>query len=168
MAKRYPLGRIKVHRIYAIWEISDLLGCHKQTVSRWVTQHDLEANKTQKPWLIDGGDLKAFLGGRQAKARTKLALHHCYCLGCKGPREPDGKMADYAQQTATTGLLTGLCPTCGALMHKVVRRIDLEVIRAKIEVTVQQASPRIVSLSEPRSNVTSAKEAQTHVKTQRG
>ena len=109
-----------------------------------------------------------FLGARRAKASCKLAPHHCYCLGCKGPREPDGKMADYVQQTPETGRLTGLCPSCGSLMHKVIKRTDLETVRAKIEVTVQKASPRLVSRPAPHLNVTYTEEGQTHGKAQQG
>ncbi|MEQ9692623.1 helix-turn-helix domain-containing protein [Shimia sp. SDUM112013] len=166
MAKKFPVQRVKVHHVYDVWEVAQLLGCHKQTVIRWINFKGLAAEKSRKPWLIEGKDLKAFLGVRQTKTAVKLALHHCYCLGCKSPREPDGKMADYTQQTPETGRLTGLCHECGSLMHKVVRRTDLEAIRAKIEVTVQQASPRLVSLNDPGSKVTFKQEVGHHAKTQ--
>lgn len=168
MAKRYPLNRIKRHRVYDLREVSDALGCHRRTVQRWIKADGLPAETSRKPWLIEGRALLEFLAGRQAKQRVKLALHHCYCLGCKSPREPDGKMADYFHQTPETGRLVGLCPACGAVMNKVVRRTDLEAIRAKIDVTVQKASPRLVSPEEPRSNVAFNEGNRTHGKTQLG
>ncbi|KRS13532.1 hypothetical protein XM53_06680 [Roseovarius atlanticus] len=168
MAKRFSTGRIKTHRVYTVWEVSDVLGCHRQTVIRWIKHGGLIADTSSKPWLIEGRDLKAFLGARQTKARCKLALHHCYCLGCKAPQEPDGKIADYVQQTPVSGRLMGLCPSCGTLMNKVVRRADLEAIRAKIEVTVQKANPRLVSRVDPPSNVTLEQEAKPHGKAQQG
>ncbi|MGX9352227.1 helix-turn-helix domain-containing protein [Shimia sp. W99] len=168
MAKRFPVSRIKTHRVYTVWEVSDVLVCHRQTVIRWIRRDGLIADMSRKPWLIEGRDLKAFLGAKQTKARCKLALHHCYCLGCKAPQEPDGKIADYLQQTPDSGRLMGLCPSCGALMHKVVRRVDLEAIRAKIEVTVQKANPRLVSRADPPSNVILEQEAKHHGKAQQG
>ncbi len=166
MAKNFPANKIKKHLVYTVWEIADLLGCHKQTVIRWIKHDRLLADKTQKPWLIEGRNVKQFLGARKAITRCKLALYHCYCLGCRGPREPDGKIADYAQQTPDSGRLIALCPECGALMNKIVNRSDLEAIRAKIEVTVQKANPRIVYRADPPSNVTFTQEAETHVKAQ--
>jgi len=166
MVKKFPANRIKSHRIYTVWEISDLLGCHKQTIIRWIKHHSLTADTSTKPWLIEGHDLKAFLGARQSKARCKLAPHHCYCLGCKKPREPDGKIADYVHQTPSSGQLIGLCSSCGKLMHKIVKRADLETIRAKIEVTIQQAHPRLVSREDPPSNVTFNEESAPHGKAQ--
>jgi excisionase family DNA binding protein len=167
MAKSFPVTRIKTHRVYTVWEVADVLGCHRQTIIRWIKERGLVAVTTQKPWLIEGRELKTFLGGRKTRQRVSLALHLCYCLGCKSPRKPDGKIADYVQQTPETGRLTGLCPACGSLMNKIVKRVDLEAIRAKIEVTVQKAHPRLVSRTDPPSNVTFNREAATHGKAQR-
>ncbi|MEP1536436.1 MAG: helix-turn-helix domain-containing protein [Paracoccaceae bacterium] len=166
MAKKFPVNRIKTHRIYTVWEISDLLGCHRQTVIRWINDQGLISDTSAKPWLIEGRDLKPFLGVRQTSVRCKLAMHHCFCLGCRGPREPDGKIADYVQQTPDSGRLIALCPECGAVMNKIVRRIDLDAIRAKIEVTVQRANPRLVSRASPLLNVSFVQEANTHGKAQ--
>ena len=168
MAKSFPSHKIKSHLVYTLWEVADVLGCHRQTVIRWIRHKGLAADTSSKPWLIEGHVLKTFLGQKQRKARCKLALHHCYCLGCRGPREPDGKFADYVQETVSSGRLTALCPTCGAVMNKIIRRADLEAIQAKVEVTLQQASPRIVSCTEPRSKVTLKEEPKTHVKTNLG
>jgi hypothetical protein len=62
-------------------------------------------------------------------------------------------------------MLKALCPACGCVMNKVIRRADLEAIRAKIEVTIQQADPRLVSLGDAPLNVTFSSEAKPHVKT---
>ncbi|MGC1497301.1 MAG: helix-turn-helix domain-containing protein [Sulfitobacter sp.] len=161
-------NRIKTHYVYTVWEAAQALGRHRQTVVRWIKNKGLIADRCKIPWLIQGKDLKHFLGRRRAKAKTKLALHHFFCLGCKAPQEPDGKFAEYTQASPTTGMLKAFCPTCTSVMNKVVRRADLEAIRAKIEVTVQQANPRLVSLPASCSNDTSVKEAQTNDKTQFG
>jgi len=153
--------------VYTPWEAADLLGAHRQTVLRWVKVKGLRADRSSRPWLIEGRDLRAFLGERHKALRCKLDPHHCYCLGCKGPREPDGKIADYVQQTSTTGMLMALCPACGNVMNKVIRRADLEAIRARIDVMIQKADARIVSRERASSNVIFKAEAQTHAKAQR-
>ncbi|SMY06990.1 helix-turn-helix domain-containing protein [Flavimaricola marinus] len=168
MARLPSPNRIKTHQVYTVWEAAQALGRHRQTIIRWIKDKGLEADRAKVPWLIRGADLKTFLGHRRSEAKTKMALHHLFCLGCKSPQEPDGKFAEYTQKTPTTGMLKALCPACGCILNKVVKRADLEAIRAKIEVAVQQANPRIVSLPEPRLNDTSAREAQTHGKAQLG
>jgi len=164
MAKRGNPAKIKSHRIYSVWEAAEATGRHRQTVIRWIKQNGLRADTSQKPWLIRGEDLKSFLGHQKQKTRCKLALHHLYCLGCKRPQEPDGRIADYTQQTSTTGMLTALCPSCGSIINKVMRRYDLEAVRAKIEVTIQQVGARIVSSTATPLNVTLEDKAVAHDK----
>lgn len=159
---------VKTHYVYSVWEAGQALGRHRQTIVRWIKDKGLIADRSKVPWLIEGKDLKQFLGQQRAKCKTKLALHNLLCLGCKTPQEPDGKFAEYTQVSPTTGMLKALCPSCGNVINKVVRRTDLEAIRAKIEVSVQQANPRLVSLSDAHLNDTSTMEAQTHDKTQFG
>ncbi|MEH6527400.1 MAG: hypothetical protein V7723_15135 [Sneathiella sp.] len=165
MGKRGNPTSIKGHRIYTVWEAAEAVRKHKQTVIRWIKFDGLIADTNQKPWLVTGWDLKLFLGHKRQKAKCKLALHHLYCLGCRLPQEPDGKIADYTQKTVTTGMLTALCPSCGSIINKVICRNDLDVIRAKIEITIQQADARIVSSIEAPLYVTLTDEAKTNVKT---
>lgn len=164
MARLPAPNKIKTHRIYTIWEAAEALEKHRQTIVRWINDNGLIADKTRKPWLIEGRDLKVFLGLRRRKFRVKLALQHLYCLGCKSAQEPAGKFADYTQLTPTTGMLSAFCPICECVINKVVHRADLETIRAKIEVTIQQGSPRLVSQSDAPLNVTFSREPQNHVK----
>ncbi|MCA1789837.1 MAG: helix-turn-helix domain-containing protein [Thioalkalivibrio sp.] len=168
MAKLFSANRIKTHLVYTVWEVADTLGCHRQTVIRWIKKKGLQADCSRKPWLIEGRVLRTFLGVRRKAHKHVLALHHCFCLGCKAPREADGKIADFKLQTAETGMLTALCPACGAMMHKVMRRRDLEAVRARIEVTIQPADPRLVSSASAPSNVTLSTGANTHGKTLQG
>ena len=167
MAKRVPFWKIKTHRPYTPFEAAEVLGVHRQTVIRWVKQHDLRADTSKKPWLIEGRDLRKFLGERQAKRKCKLALHTFYCFSCRDARNAAAKMADYVQQSATRGMLTAICETCQTIMHKAINRVDLEAVRAKLDVTIQTADPRLVSRDHGPPNVTFDAGAQTHVKAQR-
>jgi excisionase family DNA binding protein len=101
-------NRIKTHYVYTVWEAAQALGRHRQTIIRWIKDKGLVADRGKVPWLIKGKDLKQFLGYRRAKSKTKLALHHLFCFGCKTPQEPDGKFAEYTQATPTTGMLKAL------------------------------------------------------------
>ena len=166
MARKPSPAWVKTHRVYTLWEAAEALGVHKKTVGRWVKDQGLPADTSRKPWLIAGRDLKAFLDHRQRRSRQRLAIHQCYCLGCKGPREPAERMADYTQQTATSGMLTALCPDCGNIMHKAVRRADLDQIRSRIDVAIKTAAPRLVSPTDPPLNVPLSREAETRVERQ--
>jgi excisionase family DNA binding protein len=165
MPKKPSPNLIKKHRVYDVYEAAEALGLHRQTIVRWIKDRGLLADTSTKPWLIRGVDLKSFLGERRAKGKCKLALHQIYCLPCRAPQTPDGLLADYRHKTPQTGSLAGLCPSCGRLMFKAIRRADLETIRAKLDVTVQQADARIVSQSNPSVTVTKKGHVERHVKT---
>lgn len=71
MPKRSPNPRlVKIHRNYTYDEAADLLGLHKNSVRRWVTHEGLAALTEQRPHLILGAGLKAFLEHRRVKNRT--------------------------------------------------------------------------------------------------
>lgn len=166
MAKRVPYRKIKTHRLYTPYEAAQILGVHRQTVIRWINNQGLEADKCSKPWLIEGRDLRAFLGARQARRKCKLTLHTFYCFGCRDSRKAAGKVADYVQQSTTGGMLSAICDTCQTVMHKAIKRTDLEAVRAKLDVTIQTADPRLVSRVDTPSNVILSAGGQTHAKAQ--
>jgi len=162
---RHPTARrVKIHRIYTVWEAAETLGCHRQTVIRWIKDKGLPADTNSRPWLIKGSDLRTFLGLRRAARRCRLAIHQLFCLGCKGAREPAGKIADYHHDTPKTGMLKALCPECFCVMNKKIRRRDLEQIRARIDITVQKAVPRLMSRADPPETVTINEEQEAHGK----
>ena len=83
MPKRVPYRKIKPHRPYTPFEAATVLGAHRQTVIRWVKEQGLAADTNLKPWLIEGHDLRVFLGERQSRRKRKLDIHAFYCFGCR-------------------------------------------------------------------------------------
>ena len=83
MPKRVPYRKIKTHRPYTPFEAATVLGAHRQTVIRWVKEQGLAADTNLKPWLIEGHDLRVFLGERQSRRKRKLDIHAFYCFGCR-------------------------------------------------------------------------------------
>ena len=162
MPKKPSPNRIKRHQIYTVWEAAETLRLHRQTVIRWIKDHELDADRTRRPWLIAGEHLKAFLEARRGESRTRLATGEIYCLPCRRPQLPAERMADFRMKSATTGILSGLCPACERLMHRIIRRADLEPMRAILDVTVRQAVAGIVGGEAPCVTVTSSKARRHH------
>jgi excisionase family DNA binding protein len=163
MSRKPDPRRIKRHRVYTVAEAAEALGLHRESVRRWIKVGRLAAETARKPWLIEGEVLKDFLGARRREGRCRLALAQIYCLRCRAARIPDGRLADFTLRSQGAGMLTGLCPDCGAAMHKTVRRIDLETIRAQLDVHVRAAQPRIVGKADAPLNVDMTREGRTHV-----
>jgi len=144
MPKKPDPRRIKKHWIYTLAEAAEALGLHRQTIIRWIKFDGLLADCTQRPWLIEGTNLKTFLEARRALGKCKTRPEQIYCLPCRTPQIPAGRMAEFQLKAGTSGQMIGICPDCDRFMHKAVSRSDLDRVRAVLEVTIRQAQPRIV------------------------
>lgn len=158
--------KLRSHQVYTVAEAAEELGVHRQTVRRWVRDCGLPAAMDLKPWLIDGRDLKRFLEHRCRASKRPLGPGEFYCLPCRTRRRPDGDLADYRPKSPTVGMLSGLCPACGRLMHRTIRRADLGRLAPNLEVAFPIADAGISSSATPTVNVYIHEEAETHAKAQ--
>jgi hypothetical protein len=133
--------RVKVRRAYTVDEVARTLEIAKVTVRRWL-KSGLSSTDQRKPALIRGYDLPDFLKSR-AKPKQRCPPGHCYCVKCRSVRKPDGAIAEYIVLTASSGNLRAICPVCGSLMHRRTSAAQLELLRAQLEVTIVEASPRL-------------------------
>lgn len=122
---------IKIHWNYTVDEVARALGVAKGTVRRWI-KAGLPALTEKRPVLIIGADLLDFLKARSA-SRHRCEPHECYCVKCRAPRPPAGRMADFVALTPTSGNLRALCPECASLMHKRVGVAALEALALILE-----------------------------------
>jgi excisionase family DNA binding protein len=136
MPRRPRHHRLKRNLIYTIAEAADAVGMHRQTVTRWITQQGLPADRSRRPWLIRGGACKDWLSRRSDDARTTLKSGEIYCLPCHRPVQPDGGFVEFRRRTARPGMLIGICPQCDRLVHRAVREQDLGRVAGSLEVTI--------------------------------
>lgn len=127
--------RIKRHQVYTVQEAALALGRHPGALRRWITRDGLPADRSLRPWLLRGEDLKAWLALQEGARRTALGPAEIWCLPCRRAVRPAGDMAEYRSRTSTLGLLTGICPHCDRLVSRVVRAADLHLFAARLEVT---------------------------------
>lgn len=146
MAKRYPANRVKLHRSYTVEEAGALLGAHAQTLRGWIQSGALPVCGEQRPVLIVGADLRAFLLQRQESAKRRLGPDEFYCLRCRSPRRPAGMMADYEPRSDRAGRLIALCEGCGGLLHRMVRADKMAVVAPNLSIMRKSRAP---SLNEP-------------------
>jgi excisionase family DNA binding protein len=151
MARRYNIRRVKIHRTYTVAEVCKLLRVHKHTVGRWIAS-GLPLIDRRRPYLIHGTDLREFLAAQQPQ-KHPLQPGEMYCLGCRAPRRPAGKMADFAPRTKMTGTLIGICPECECFMHRAVSLGAIDRVRGNLAVAVKKPEQRIADTSDPLRNV---------------
>lgn len=151
MVKRLNRRGIKIHRNYTVDEAARALGVAKGTVLRWVKSGDLPAITDQRPFLILGGALGAFLDARR-KPKVRCKAHECYCFSCRTPREPAGSMADFIPLDTRGGNLKAICSACFGMMQKRVSLSQLSDLKSKLDLTITQARPPIVKCHVPCPN----------------
>lgn len=111
--------RIHMHLPYTVEQVADALKVHKNTVRQWIKQ-GLPVADERRPVILAGADIRTFLCERRASRKRPTGPGRFYCFRCREAVRPDGDMADLVPRNAQLGALQGLCPRCGALMHRAV------------------------------------------------
>jgi excisionase family DNA binding protein len=144
MAKRkIDARRIRIHRNYTIAEAAQRLGVHKNTVKTWLGG-GLPHIRSPRPILILGHDLKRFLDDRKRKARKPCPIGHLFCLKCRAPRRPAGKMLDYEPITPTSGNLKGICETCETFIYRCVALAKIGAVAPDCQISFPQDQQRLI------------------------
>ena len=152
MGYRHPNPRLaKIHRTYSVEDVSRLFAIHKNTVRNWL-QQGLEPIDDHRPTVIRGAELRRFLADRRVRAKQTCGPGRIYCLPCRAPKVPAGKMAECLQIGDTAGTLQGICPDCNRMINRRVNPQKLNAVRGDLDVTVTQARPRIEEMAKPNVN----------------
>jgi hypothetical protein len=136
-------------------EVSRLFAVHKNTVRTWLRQ-GLKPLDDQRPTLVQGAELCRFLTDRRARTKQACGPGRIYCLPCRAPKVPAGRMADCIKAGDTTGSLQGICPDCNRMIYRRVNPQKLTSVQGDLEVTVRQARPRLRDMTKPNVNCDSA------------
>lgn len=152
MGYRHPNPRLaKIHRTYSVEDVSRLFKLHKNTVRTWLKQ-GLEPIDDQRPILIRGQKLRRFLSERRTRSRQTCGPGRIYCLPCRAPKVPAGRIAECVQMGETAGTLQGICPDCDRMIYRRVNPKKLDLVRGDLDVTLTQAGARIEGTTKPNVN----------------
>lgn len=152
MAHRHPNPRLaKIHRSYSVEEMSRLFNVHKNTIRTWLKQ-GLEPIDGLRPTVVRGESARRFLDDRRSRGKRPCGPGRIYCLPCRAPKVPAGKMAECQVSSGSGGTLCGICPDCNRLIYRRVNPQKLNSVRGDLDVTITQARPRIEGTSNPNVN----------------
>ncbi|MDP2323805.1 MAG: helix-turn-helix domain-containing protein [Gammaproteobacteria bacterium] len=143
--------RVKIHRSYSVEEVARLLDVHKNTVREW-RRRGLPTMDEQRPLLILGRDLAAYLVQRRRANKRPCQPGEIYCVRCRKPQRPAGDMADYLPLSATGGNLEGICPACDSMIYRRVSYAGLKAVRGDLAVSLAGVLERIDESSKPSVN----------------
>lgn len=132
-------------------DVASLFGIHRNTVRQWIKQ-GLPLCDRQRPLLILGSELIAFLTAKRTRNKRPCKPGEVYCLPCRSPQIPALGMAEYRPLTATGGNLIGLCPACERLMYRRVTLAKLGEVKGNLDLTFTNAAQHIDERSKPSVN----------------
>ena len=162
MSSHHPNHRlVKIHRNYAVEEIAQLLGKHKNTVRNWL-RDGLVVIDDRHPALVLGSTLVDFLKERRGRNKTTLKPGEIYCIRCRLAVKPAGGMADRIHVTDVIGNLRGICPHCDLLIHRRVSLAKIDHVKGDLEITIELAGDRIRESPDPTVNCDYSEGAETH------
>lgn len=144
MPKRVNPNLVKIHRSYYVYEAAELLGVHRNTVRSWFKK-GLPVCGDERPALILGGELKAFLKGQQQSAKRPCKPDEMYCLKCRAPRQPLGNLVDYVATTSDKGRLIALCSTCESVINRFTTLKELESLPDVFDVSFKGKQEHIIN-----------------------
>lgn len=153
MGQRLPNPRrAKIHRSYTVEEVAELYALHPNTVRQWIKRDGLPVCDDQRPLLILGSELAAFLARKRTANKRACQPGELYCLRCRTPQRPALGMVDYQPLTATGGNLVGLCSCCEGLICRRVSLATLMASAGNLDVRIAQGQEHISESSKPCVN----------------
>ena len=156
MGYRHSNPRLaKIHRSYSVEEMARLFKVHKNTVRSWLKQ-GLKPIDDHRPIVVRGEGVRRFLAERRTRAKRSCGPGRIFCLPCRAPKVPAGKMAECVATSETTGTLRGICPDCDRIIYRTINPQKIAVVCGDLEVTLRQAPARIEETTKPNVNCDSA------------
>ncbi len=120
--KRRPDFRIiRPTKTYSLPEIARSLGRNRATVRSWV-RNGLPTLNGQKPFLVLGFDLKAWLKAKWAAKKHKCLPGELFCFRCQRPRMPKPDSVQIISRNEKTVTIKGRCIECNRRMNQVRSR----------------------------------------------
>ncbi len=133
-ARKRPSGQnLKSHRSYTTGELATVLRVSRGTIHNWM-RSGLEPIEGGKPLLFLGRVVKGFLSDYRQRHRSPCGPDEIYCLGCRKPQQPAGGLADLRHNSRGALVLSGICPSCEAMMFRVVAQRDVPDIKQILDV----------------------------------
>lgn len=124
MKRRYNINRIKEQRVYDFKMIAKCLGIHQRTIQSWHRKGLMCINERTQRYLVQGIELKRFLGEKQAARKCKLKADEFFCLMCNAATKAKPGSLSFEVTGKRVGknsvqmIISGKCEKCGKSIYR--------------------------------------------------
>lgn len=140
MPKSANLSGIKSLRNYTIMEAAAVVAVSERTIRLWIKQ-GLPAMANERPTLVRGDALIAFIKSQRKARKKPVAQDEFYCLKCRAARKPAGRFVE-CELNGQRARLSAICETCDTIMHKPIAQTRLSSLAEVFDLTLNNA-PKI-------------------------
>lgn len=134
MPKAAKISGIKLLRCYTIQEAAVVTGVSDRTIREWIKQ-GLTALTSERPTLVRGDALIAFIQDQRQARKSQLSPDEFYCFKCRAARKPAGGLVD-CEADDTRAKLIALCDTCDTIMHKPIAHESVRTLADFFDATL--------------------------------
>ena len=124
---------------YTIDEGATALGVTTATIRNYV-RRGLPIMTSQRPYLISGEALRAFLLHERESRKKPLQADQLFCPSCREGRRPFGMMVDLFMMSGKSGRLTGLCEVCDGASQRMIGIRDIKKFADIFDITERASS----------------------------
>ena len=124
---------------YTVEEAANVLGVTTATIRNYV-RRGLPIMTAQRPYLISGEALRAFLLNERESRKKPLQPDELFCPSCGAGRRPYGLMVDLVMLSGKSGLLMGLCEVCEGPARRMIGTRQVDDFAAIFDITEQATS----------------------------
>ena len=142
---------VSQYRSYSVTELAACFGVHKNTVRHWQLA-GLKPNADGRPYLFQGGVVRAFLTERNASRKRPCRAGTLYCFRCRDARPPALGLVEFVAKTEKLGTLRAICAECETLKNRKASRAGIASVMPGIDIQFVQALPRLNGGSSPSLN----------------
>ncbi|KCV81860.1 hypothetical protein ATO10_10955 [Actibacterium atlanticum] len=135
MPKSAKITGIKSVCCYTIQEAADITGVSERTVRAWI-KGGLPAMTQERPTLIRGDTLIAFIKAQRSARKTLVGPDQFFCLKCRDARKPASGLVD-CEVTGERAKLTAICGVCDTIMHKPVAHTQVPMLSKVFDLTIR-------------------------------
>lgn len=145
MPKLAKITGIKSVYSYTIQEAGDITGVSERTVRAWI-KDGLPAMTQERPTLIRGDALIAFIKAKRNARKTNVRQDQFFCLKCRDARKPASGLVD-CEVTGKRAKLTAICGVCDTIMHKPVAHTQVPMLSKVFDLTIRDGAQTLKSLA---------------------
>ena len=116
--RTYNHRLVKATETYSVHDIAELFNISRNTALNWI-KSGLPVIDKQKPFLVHGSALIAFIKKMQHDRKKPCQPHEIYCCKCRQARAAKDGLVEIILLNSSKLSVKGFCAVCGTVLNRI-------------------------------------------------